>query len=78
MYSIGIYMDQIDGVDFKKDSTVSIMRHLQNKAKVKLILPDSISYNNGYIYGDISDIEITSLNKGKYIAKKKRKTILNP
>lgn len=77
MYSIGIYMDQIDGVDFKKDSTVSIMRHLQNKAKVKLILPDSISYNNGYIYGDISDIEITSLNKGKYIAKKKRKTNLN-
>ena len=36
MYSIGIYMDQIDDVDFKKDSTVSIMRHLQNKAKVKL------------------------------------------
>ena len=33
MYSIGIYMDQIDGVDFKKDSTVSIMRHLQNKAE---------------------------------------------
>ena len=73
MYSIGIYMDQIDGVDFKKDSTVSIMRHLQSKAKVKLIIPDSISYNNGHVCGDISDIEITSLNKGKYISKKKTK-----
>ena len=54
MYSIGIYMDQIDGVDFKKDSTVSIMSHLQSKAKVKLIIPDSIFYNNGHVYGDIS------------------------
>ena len=35
-------MDPIDQVDFSKDSTVAIIDNLQRKAKIKLIIPDSI------------------------------------
>ena len=46
MYNIGIYMDPINEIDFSKDSTVAIIKNLQRKAKIKLIIPDSIDYDS--------------------------------
>ena len=33
-------------IDFSKDSTVAIIKNLQIKAKIKLIIPDSIDYDS--------------------------------
>ena len=39
-------MDPITEIDFSKDSTVAIIKNLQRKAKIKLIIPDSINYDS--------------------------------
>ena len=54
-------MDPINQVDFSKDSTVAIIEKLQNKAKIKLIIPDSIEYDSKNIYRKIAK-ETTLIN----------------
>ena len=77
MYSIGIYMDPINQVDFSKDSTVAIINKLQTKAKIKLIIPDSIYYDSKNIFGRLCDLEIVSLKERKYIQKNYKRLNLN-
>ncbi len=76
MYSIGIYMDPIEGVDFTKDSTVAIAKSLQGKANVKIIEPDSLTYDSADIFGNIYDLEINSLKNKKYVLEKNKKANL--
>ena len=73
MYSIGIYMDPIEGVDFTKDSTIAIAKSLQGKANIKIIEPDSLTYNSTDIFGNIYDLKIISLKKKKYVLEKNKK-----
>ena len=73
MYSIGIYMDPIESVDFTKDSTVAIAKSLQGKANIKIIEPDSLTYNSTDIFGNIYDLKIISLKKKKYVIEKNKK-----
>ena len=70
-------MDPLEQVDFSKDSTVSIIYSLKNKADVKLIHCDSLIYNSSNIFGVISNLEINSLSKGEYVLTKSRKINLN-
>ena len=42
MYVIGILMDPIESVNFKTDTSISIINSLQKKARIKLILPNTI------------------------------------
>jgi len=54
-------MDPIECIDFSKDSTIAIAKCLQSKADVKIIIPDSLTYDSTGIFGNISDLKITSL-----------------
>ena len=66
MYVIGILMDHIESVDFKTDSSISIINSLQKKARIKLILPDTIFTESNCVYAKVADFYIDSLNKRKY------------
>ena len=70
-------MDPINRVDFSKDSTVAIIKSLQSKAKIKLIIPDSIGYDSKNIFGRLCDLEIVSLKEKKYIQKNNKRINLN-
>ena len=68
-------MDPIESVDFKTDSSISIINTLQKKARIKLILPDTVFSESSYVYAKVSDFHIDSLNKRKY--KLSNKKIIN-
>ena len=70
-------MDPIDEIDFSKDSTVAIIKNLQKKAKIKLIIPDSIDYDSNNVFGSLCDLEIISLKKKKYVQKNSKRMNLN-
>ena len=70
-------MDPINQVDFSKDSTVAIIENLQKKAKIKLIIPDSIDYDSNNVFGSLCDFEIISLKKKKYVQKNSKRMNLN-
>ena len=70
-------MDPINEIDFSKDSTVAIINNLQRKAKIKLIIPDSIDYDSSNVFGSLCDLEIISLKKKKYVQKKSKRMNLN-
>ena len=75
MYVVGILMDPIESVNFKTDSSISIINSLQKKARIKLILPDTIFTESNCVYAKVSDLYIDSLNKRKY--KLSNKKIIN-
>ncbi len=75
MYIIGILMDPIESINFKTDSSISLINSLQKKAQIKLILPDTIYTESNYVYAKVSDFYIDSLNKRKY--KLSNKKIIN-
>ena len=70
-------MDPLEYVDFSKDSTIAIAKSLQGKAEIKIIQPDSLSYDSTGIFGNIHNLEIVSLKKKKYVLKKNKKINLN-
>ena len=70
-------MDPITEIDFSKDSTVAIIKNLQRKAKIKLIIPDSINYDSNNVFGSLCDLEIISLKKKKYVQKNSKRMNLN-
>ena len=70
-------MDPINEIDFSKDSTVAIIKNLQRKAKIKLIIPDSIDYDSNNVFGSLSDLEIISLKKKKFVQKNSKRINLN-
>ena len=75
MYVIGILMDPIESVNFKTDSSISIINSLQKKARIKLILPDTIFTESNCVYAKVSDFCIDSIHKSKY--KLSNKKIIN-
>jgi len=75
MYVIGILMDPIESINFKTDSSISLINSLQKKAQIKLISPDTIYTESNYVYAKVSDFYIDSLNKRKY--KLSNKKIIN-
>jgi len=77
MYSVGVYMNPINGVNFRKDSTISILKSLQNKAKIEYIVPDSVHSDSTSIYADICDLKIISLSQKKYFLQRKHRINLN-
>ena len=70
-------MDPIDSVNFKTDSSISIINSLQKKARIKLILPDTIFTESNCVYAKVSDFCINSLNKRKYRLSNKKIINLN-
>ena len=70
-------MNPINEIDFSKDSTVAIIKNLQRKAKIKLIIPDSIDYDSNNVFGSLCDLEIISLKKKKYVQKNSKRMNLN-
>ena len=70
-------MNPLKNVDFSKDSTIAIIKSLQGKADIKIIVPDSLTYDCKNIFGNIYDIEISSLKNKKYSLKKNKKINLN-
>ncbi len=77
MYVIGILMDPIESVNFKTDSSIGIINSLQKKARIKLILPDTIFTGSNCVYAKVSDFYIDSLNKRKYELSNKKIINLN-
>ena len=70
-------MDPLKQVDFSRDSTVSIIYSLKNKADIKLIHDDSLIYDSSNIFGVISNLKINSLSKADYTLTKSRRINLN-
>ena len=70
-------MNPLEKVDFSRDSTVSIIYSLKNKANIKLIHDNSLVYDSSNIFGVISDLEINSLSKAEYTLTKSRRINLN-
>ena len=77
MYVVGILMDPIESVNFKTDSSISIINSLQKKARIKLILPDTIYTELNCVYAKVSDFYIDSLNERKYRLSNKKFINLN-
>tara|TARA_B100001063_G_scaffold245019_1_gene279431 strand:+ start:1950 stop:2867 length:918 start_codon:yes stop_codon:yes gene_type:complete len=70
-------MDPIESVNFKTDSSIGIINSLQKKARIKLILPDTIFTGSNCVYAKVSDFYIDSLNKRKYELSNKKIINLN-
>lgn len=68
-------MDPIESVNFKTDSTISMINSLQKKARIKLILSDTIFTESNCVYAKVSDFCIDSIHKSKY--KLSNKKIIN-
>ena len=77
MYKVGILMDRIESVNFNTDSTISIIKSLQNKTEVKLIFPETIHKVLNNIYATVCSIKIISREKNEYSITKKYKINLN-
>ena len=59
-------MDPIESINFKIDSSISLIHSLQNKAIIKLIIPDSIYTGFNSVNAKVCDFYIDSINKNKY------------
>ncbi len=70
-------MDPLESVDFNSDSTISIIKSLQNKSEVKLIVPNSLHKLSNNIYATVCNIAIGSLKNNSYTVGKKYKINLN-
>ena len=70
-------MDPLDSIDFKSDSTISIMKSLQNKAEIKLIIPETLHQISNSIYAIVCNIKINNLKKNEYTTNRKYKINLN-
>ncbi len=70
-------MDPIESINFKSDSTISIIKSLQKKADVKLIDPQSIYSSSNNIYGSICNIKVGSLKRNEYVTNRKSTINLN-
>ena len=70
-------MDPIESVNFKTDSTISMINSLQKKARIKLILSDTIFTESNCVYAKVSDFYIDSLNKRNYKLSNKKVINLN-
>tara|TARA_Y100000591_G_scaffold185621_1_gene160194 strand:+ start:1226 stop:2140 length:915 start_codon:yes stop_codon:yes gene_type:complete len=66
-------MDPIEGMDFTKDSTIAIAKSLQGKANIKIIEPDSLTYDSRDIFGNTRNLKVISLKKNKYVLGKNKK-----
>ena len=77
MFVIGILMDSIESIDFRSDSTISIIKCLQNKSNIKLIDPKSIYQESNIINGIVYDIKINSIRKSNYTLSKRKNINLN-
>ena len=70
-------MDPLEKINFSKDSTIAVIRHLQENAKIKLIIPDSVSYDSCNVTADICDVKIKSVAKRDYLQSRSSKINLN-
>ncbi|MEL0171924.1 MAG: hypothetical protein VW871_00005, partial [Gammaproteobacteria bacterium] len=70
-------MNPINGINFQKDSTISILKSLQSKAKIEYIVPDSVHSDSTSICADVCDLKIISLSQKKYFLQRKRRINLN-
>ena len=77
MFVIGILMDSIESIDFRSDSTISIIKCLQNKSNIKLIDPKSIYQESNIINGIVYDVQINSIRKSEYEFTKRKNINLN-
>ena len=77
MYVIGILMDPIESINFKIDSSISLIHSLQNKVIIKLIIPDSIYTLSNSVHAKVCDFYIDSINKNKYKLGRKKSINLN-
>jgi len=77
MFVIGILMNSIESIDFRSDSTISIIKYLQNKSNIKLIDPKSIYQESNIINGIVYDVQINSIRKSEYTLSKRKYINLN-
>jgi len=70
-------MDALESVNFKTDSTVSIIRSLQEDNRIEYIHLDSLSYFQESIEADVSTLRILSINENRYKLGSRRKIKLN-
>ena len=56
-------MNPINGINFQKDSTISILKSLQSKAKIEYIVPDSVHSDSTSIYADVCDLKLFLYHK---------------
>ena len=70
-------MDKIESVSFNSDSTISIIKSLQDKSEVKLILPESLHKTSDNIFATVCNVRIGSLRRNEYTIEKKYKINLN-
>ena len=48
-------MDPIESINFRTDSSISLIHSLQNKAVIKLIIPDSIYTISNSVHAKVCD-----------------------
>ena len=77
MYKVGVLMDALESVNFNSDSSISIIKSLQDKSEVKLILPESLHKVSNNIYATVCSIRIGLLRRNEYAVGKKYKINLN-
>ena len=71
-------MDALESVNFKTDSTVSIIRSLQEDNRIEYVHLDSLSiYFQESIEADVSTLRILSINENRYKLGSRRKIKLN-
>ena len=70
-------MDPIESINFKIDSSISLIHSLQNKVIIKLIIPDSIYTLSNSVHAKVCDFYIDSINKNKYKLGRKNSINLN-
>mgnify|MGYP001229910769 CR=1 FL=1 len=70
-------MDPIESINFKTDSSISLIHSLQNKALIKLIMPNSVYTKNDFVYANVCNFYIDSINKKKYKIGRKKHINLN-
>ena len=70
-------MDPLESINFKSDSSISLIRSLQKRAHIKLVIPDSIYTESNYVFAQVSDFYIDSLYTNKYRLGKKKIMNLN-
>ncbi|MBH44669.1 MAG: glutathione synthase [Gammaproteobacteria bacterium] len=77
MLNFGIIMDSIENINPKTDTTFSIVKELQKKAKIKYIHPNTLCLSKNIITARTSELNVYKKNKNFYKLNKSRKTNLN-
>ena len=61
---LGVVMDPIETINFKKDSTLAMMIEAQRKGhEIIYITPDSLFINSGISYASSNKMEVRNMNK---------------